>query len=361
MKLLLPKVIVDCERMKYPFTGLYEYCKNLCNALVLEAENGQQLSFYVRESEFGFLGEGFQYVKQKSLHKFVLPPTKKFDVWHATYQGTMYFPYSRKIKVVLTVHDINFMHEADRSVSKKQKELKKLQDKIDRSDFIVAISHFVLDDLKKNLNLEGKRTVVIYNGCTIDQNWTPTQDSKFVQYDYEYIFTIGTIIDKKNFHVIPTLLVGNELHLIIAGIVQSQAYYAEIILEAKKNGVEDRIHFIGTISDEVKNWHYQNCKAFIFTSLMEGFGLPVIEAMHFGKPVFLSKCTSLPEIGGEQAYYFESFNPVSMQEDFKKGMEDYQENPIEKSLLIRERAAMFSWKHAAIKYLEVYQSLIDSY
>jgi glycosyltransferase involved in cell wall biosynthesis len=234
MKLLLPKVIVDCERMKYPFTGLYEYCKNLCNALILEAENGQLLSFYVRESEFGFLGEGFQYVKQKSLHKFVLPPTKKFDVWHATYQGTMYFPYSRKIKVVLTVHDINFMHEADRSVSKKQKELKKLQDKIDRSDFIVAISHFVLDDLKKNLNLEGKRTVVIYNGCTIDQNWTPTQDSKFVQYDYEYIFTIGTIIDKKNFHVIPTLLVGNELHLIIAGIVQSQAYYAEIILEAKK-------------------------------------------------------------------------------------------------------------------------------
>ena len=92
-----------------------------------------------------------------------------------------------------------------------------------------------------------------------------------------------------------------------------------------------------------------------FPSIGEGFGLPVIEAMWFGKPVFLSTATCLPEIGGEAAYYFESFDPDDMQAVFEKGMQHYcQTQPQE---LIKQRAASFSWDKAAKEYTEIYRQL----
>ena len=90
----------------------------------------------------------------------------------------------------------------------------------------------------------------------------------------------------------------------------------------------------------------------MFPSIAEGFGLPVIEAMHFGKPVFLSKFTSLPEVGGNVAYYFDNFNAAHMQSVFAKGMQDFENRKPQKEIM--EQAAKFSWDKAAIQYLELY-------
>ena len=94
----------------------------------------------------------------------------------------------------------------------------------------------------------------------------------------------------------------------------------------------------------------------IANSIGEGFGLPVLEAMYFGKPVFLSRSTSLPEVGGDVAYYFGDFEPASMKEAFESGMHHYQcKHPNEK---IIERAKSFSWKNAAEGYLNVYRKFL---
>jgi glycosyltransferase involved in cell wall biosynthesis len=97
----------------------------------------------------------------------------------------------------------------------------------------------------------------------------------------------------------------------------------EVMEAAKKFGVEDRVKLIGPATEEEKYWYYKNCEAFLFPSYAEGFGLPVIEAMYHGKPVFISDKTSLPEVGGDAAYYFRNFEPEYMQEVFKEGMRDY--------------------------------------
>ena len=108
--------------------------------------------------------------------------------------------------------------------------------------------------------------------------------------------------------------------------------------------------------DGEKYWYYKHCEAFLFPSYAEGFGLPVIEAMYHGKPAFISDKTSLPEVGGDAAYYFRSFDPDSMQQVFKKGIEDYLlADPSEK---IKQQAAKFNWDVCASEYIEVYEEMI---
>lgn len=348
------QIVVDCERMKYPNTGLYHFCLQLAQALQRNHDDvNEKLKFYVREQTMSDFGEGFSFIRQHSLHKFMMPLKKEYDIWHSTYQATNYFPSGGRIKKVLTIHDLNILYE-DKPEHKREKYLKKLAQKIRHSDHITVISNYVKTDIEKYFDLSSKPVTVIYNGCNISANIISSLDTS-KQPGSPFLFTIGTIVDKKNFHVLPSLLVGNNLLLVISGIVQSADYKARIISHAATMGVLDRIIFTDSISEEEKYWYLENCEAFLFPSLAEGFGLPVIEAMHFGKPVFLSSCTSLPEIGADAAYYFKNFDPEHMRDVFNKGMQQY--NNTQPMAHIKKRASLFNWDTAAKAYLELYRSL----
>jgi glycosyltransferase involved in cell wall biosynthesis len=95
--------------------------------------------------------------------------------------------------------------------------------------------------------------------------------------------------------------------------------------------------------------------AFVHPSLAEGFGAPVVEVMQFGKPLFLSSLTSLPEIGGDAAFYFSSFNPEHMRHVFEEGMKKYKKEQMVQKII--NRGKQFDWDHKAKEYLKVYQSL----
>ena len=120
-------------------------------------------------------------------------------------------------------------------------------------------------------------------------------------------------------------------------------------------GVGEKVSVIGAVSEPEKAWYYQNCYAFTFPSLAEGFGLPVTEAMSVGKPVFLSQRTSLPEIGQNAAFYFDDFEAKHMQEVFMSGMQQYRQ--LNMSGIIKQRSTHFCWEKAAKEYLKVYRSL----
>jgi glycosyltransferase involved in cell wall biosynthesis len=121
-------------------------------------------------------------------------------------------------------------------------------------------------------------------------------------------------------------------------------------------GVSSQVHMLGIVSDDLKFTLYQHCYAFVFPSLSEGFGLPVIEAMLFGKPVFLSNNTCLPEIGGSEAFYWKNFNAEDMLQVFEAGMKTYH-NDHEKAARIKAHAAQFSWEKAASAYLKLYEQI----
>jgi glycosyltransferase involved in cell wall biosynthesis len=253
---------------------------------------------------------------------------------------------------VLTIHDLNPVHEGFRSPASLNKYLNRLGGYIDACDKIVAISKFVASDIEKYFPQAKDKITVIYNGA--DKSFVPVDHKPVYDPQEKFLFAIGHISAKKNFHVLPALLAGNNYKLVISGILTD--YQDKIIQEAEKFNCTDRVIITGPVNDDDKVWYYKNCEAFVFPSLAEGFGLPVIEAMHFGKPVFLSTSTSLPEVGGDVAYYFNSFEPEKMQQVLREGLQDFYLN--QRTAAIKKHAEKFSWKKTAEQYLNLYQQCL---
>lgn len=345
----------DCERMKYPHTGLYHFCLNLGKSLLKTSPENRELCFYTPPGALGSFGEDVCYIQQRSFQKFRLPDTERISIWHNTYQSSMYIPRRRRLKVLLTIHDLNFLYSGRKSDYKKKKYLRHIRERIESADQLVTISQFTLNDLKQHIDLRGKPCEVIYNGCNIEE--IGSLQPPLIQPSAPFLFSIGTIVEKKNFHVLPCLLARNDRLLVIAGITQSEDYKNRIIAEAKKWNVEKRLIFTGAISENDKQWYLKNCEAFVFPSVAEGFGLPVIEAMHFGRPVLLSTCTSLPEIGGKEAYYFHSFEPEAMQRSLEASLHHYKTR--QPAAAIKNRSALFSWQKSALEYHRLYNRLLS--
>ncbi len=287
------------------------------------------------------------------LHKIFFPQYNRFNLVHFTNQYCKLNPNRVNGKKLLTIHDMNPVHEKNRSPARYKKYINRLGGYIDACDKIVTISNFVAGDIVKHYPQAAGKLSVIYNGA--DKLIVPAGHSPQYRPARKFLFTIGSLSPKKNFHVLPALLANNNYELIVAGKIT--AYQEPIMQEAAKHGCADRVIIPGLISDEDKAWYYQNCEAFVFPSIAEGFGLPVIEAMHFGKPVFLSKFTSLPEIGGDVACYFDSFEPQKMQEIFGKGMDDYYTNA--RAGAIIKHADKFNWDNTARQYLDVYRQCLE--
>lgn len=349
------KIIFDCERMKYPDTGLYHYCLNLGRHLEKNINLLQeQLFFYTPPGEQHWSFHTGNHITQNPLHKFILPPLTSHEIWHSTYQNTHYMPVAnKKIKVVLSIHDLNFMYDERKSPAKKQKYLRYLQSLINRADAIVCISLFSKKDVLQHCDIKNKPLYVIHNGTNLLLK--PELTTRSYKPRMPFLFSIGVINRKKNFHVLLPLLKKNTMELLIAGKYDDRDYLSFIRKQSKELGVEDNVHLLGHVSENEKSWYFNNCRAFALPSVSEGFGLPLAEAMSCGKPLFLSDRTALPEIGGDVSFYFRDFQPEHMQQVFHSGMINYNSNGLKYRIM--ERGRNFNWDKAAKQYLEVYRSL----
>jgi glycosyltransferase involved in cell wall biosynthesis len=352
----MKRIIFDCERMKYTNTGLYSYCFQLGMRLKQQFNlRSEELNFFTPPSLKGIFGENQRYISQNSLQKFWLPSLKNYYIWHSTYQNSHYLPVlNKKIKVVLTIHDLNFLYDEKKSKTKKAKYLRFVQKNIDRSAAIVTVSEFAKTDVLKHCNVGNKPVVVIHNGTNSLE--APNLLRNSYKPRDKFLFSIGVINRKKNFHVLLPLLQHNkDIELLIAGPADDPDYLHFMRDSARRLGVEEKLRMLGPISEAEKSWYYRNCYAFAFPSLSEGFGLPVAEAMSVGKPLFLSDRTALPEIGRDIAFYFRDFNEHRMQHVFRRGMEKYSDHKMEDR--IKQRSAEFCWRKAASQYLDVYRLL----
>ncbi|MES2328437.1 MAG: glycosyltransferase family 1 protein [Bacteroidota bacterium] len=352
----MKQVLVDMHRLKYnPFNGLYSVCINLGKALAAIPLRDMELLYYLPKKDFGIFGPEAKYTEHKSIDKYYKFGTGKYDLWHVTTQLSWYRPFNKHTKVLYTLYDFSYLIEEPGNVERNKRLLKQTQERIDRADYITGISQFAIDEARKHLDLGDKPAQAIQLGCTVST--FPDFDSPKYRPAKPFLFTIGLVQPRKNFHVLPALLVGNDYELVIAGL-NNYEYGKEVEEAAKKFGVADRIKLIGPATEEEKYWYYKNCEAFLFPSYAEGFGLPVIEAMYHGKPVFISDKTSLPEVGGDAAYYFRNFEPGYMQQVFAEGMRDYAlTNPSEK---IKQQAAKFNWNTCATEYIDVYRKILNS-
>jgi glycosyltransferase involved in cell wall biosynthesis len=348
----MQKVLVDVHRLGgNKYNGLYHFCYQLATYLAKTNPTDFDLHFYVPAKAKGLIGNSVNYTTQRSVDKFFRFGTGKFSVWHVATTLSWYRPFNSNTKNIFTIHDLNFLEE-DYSVRSKKKYLRLIQQRVDRADYLTFISQFALKQAQEHLKLPNIPYSIIYNGCNV---LSATNTNPIYRSNKPFLFSIGQFHARKNFHVLPALLVGNDYELIIAGL-NDFVYKDRIIAEAKKHAVLDRVKLIGAITEDDKAWYYKNCLAFVFPSIGEGFGLPVLEAMQMGKPVFLSTYTSLPEVGGGAAYYFNDFDLHAMQKTFIEGLHHFTtNNTVQK---IKDHAATFSWDKAAREYLSLYKSLL---
>lgn len=351
------KIILDCDLMRYRDSGLYHYCLNLGTHVqrILEKENEGRMAFYVPAAEKKSFGPNAACITERKWHeKFFRPYLWDCDIWHAPFQSGRVVPKPNgRIKVLLTIHDLNCLHEG-RTAKEQRDSLLKTQRLIDRSDAIVCISQHCKKDVLENMELGNKPIHVIHNGThQVDE---PPVNPEAYKPARPFLFAMGYVNKKKNFHTLVPLLTGTDAELVVAGKLDDADYVHRMRVQARKLGVADRLHVLGPVSEADKAWYFKNCLAFMLPSLAEGFGAPVVEAMKFGKPIFLSDLTSLPEIGGDVSFYFKNFDPDHMLSVFHEGIVRYRQNGLAEAIV--NRGHSFAWEKKAIDYLHVYRSLL---
>ena len=174
----------------------------------------------------------------------------------------------------------------------------------------------------------------------------------------KYILNIGVLFDKKNQLSLIEMLPFIDEDLVLIASDERNPYAENLRNRIKELNLQDRVHFLKNVSEEEKYALIQNCSAMCHPSIAEGFGIPPIEAMAFGKPVFLSTFTSLPEIGGDVAFYFENFEPQIMAEFFKNKMKFYGENKEEISLKIKNWTKQYDYTVMSNNYLDLYKKIL---
>jgi glycosyltransferase involved in cell wall biosynthesis len=351
----MSNVLVDLHRIgKNPYNGLYTYCFQLGRSLLKLPHGGLKLFYYLPQDKFGIFGDSVNYVNQRSIDKFYRFNTNKYNIWHAATTLSWYKPFNQKTKFIFTIHDLNFLVEDPENTRSNRRYLRLIQERVDRADHIIAVSRASLDQAKNFLDTRDTPVSVIYPGCAF-MNELPIEKKPENIPAGPFLFTIGLLQPRKNFHVLMPLLKETGYELVIAGL-DNYDYKNVIIEAARKWKVLDQLMITGPITEGEKVWYYKHCKALVFPSFAEGFGLPVVEAMYFGKPVFLSREGSLPEIGGDAAWYFDSFEPEEMIRNFIDGMNEFEDkDPVEK---IKKRASLFTYDNAAGSMIRIYQEML---
>ncbi len=145
-----------------------------------------------------------------------------------------------------------------------------------------------------------------------------------------------------------------DLHLVLAG--RKDANYALHEKNVAAKGVQNVV-FTDFIEDSQLRWLYENCTAYVFPSLSEGFGLPGLEAMRCGAPVVSSSATCLPEVYGDAAHYFD---PLSIDDMVRAIREVITDDGLRSELIHRGEAQVekYSWQRTAEQTLEVYEKAL---
>ncbi len=357
----MPNIFLESHNIKNQHFGFGQFNYHLIKGLYNANIDDFKITLHAKDidalkAEFTTY---FNYKKYFSLRRYnAFKIRKKYDLWHSLNQNIKIEPYYN-IPYLLTVHDVNFIDEVSNDLNHDIN--LRFQNKLNRSHAITYISEYAKQSTHEYFKVPNVPEYVIYNGnpiidIQVPKNYTPKLNSA-----RPYLFSIGEFTKRKNFHALVEMLEHiPDYNLILSG--NNNTTYASTILQdtIKNFKLEDRVIITGKISELDKQYYLQNCEGFVFPSLREGFGIPPIEAMRFGKPVFLSNNTSLPEIGGTHAFYWNHFEPNYMASILKEGLSIFNQNKAMLSQNYINHAKSFNWNDAAKQYTEVYKSILFS-
>ena len=343
-------VLIDLDRLKDLNTGLGQVAEFFGNE-ISKAENDQfKFTLLVPKKFKGYFGNLVDYEVVSLKRRYFPSLCRKYDLWYTIHQDSAYFPSDISTPYIITINDLNFLGE--KTPAKARKRLTILQKKVNRATAITVISKFTESVVREHLKVGHIPIHVIYCGVKV-KTFEGVQKPAFAP-EGDLLFSVGVVQMKKNYQVLPGFikLLPEKYKLVVAGN-KSSAFAEELQQQIDALGLHDRILLPGIISEEDKYWMYNNCKAVLFPSRFEGMGFPPVEAMRFGKPVFASTYSSIPEVSENHAYYWENFEPGEMADLFLEKIDAFYKNPALPEVL-RKHSLKFTWEANLKAYIELF-------
>ena len=300
--------------------------------------------------------------------QFTLPRAAKeldLDILHCTSNTA---PIKCKIPLILTLHDIIFLEPRDKNNKSLYQNMGWLYRRLvvpkilKKCKKIITVSNFEKQNIMTKLGIPEERMAMIYNGY--NEWFKPLRDVADIYQSYiekpGYFFFLGNTDPKKNTE--RTLIAYSKYlekstikrKLLMADL--DKAYLDGIIERNHIENIREQIVMPGYIVNSDLPYIYNSAFAFLYTSLRESFGIPLLEAMACGTPVITSNTSSMPEIAGNDAILINPENPDEITEKMLRLETDEEYYNAQKDIGLK-RAELFSWRKTAEQLLKLYETV----
>jgi len=374
MKIAINATLID----HYSRSGLQVYLDNLLKGLALVDKNNKYTLLFTSLRRHACEMRGpttgnfskkvllypdtrFPY-KNQIFNRIFLPiflKNNSFDLYHAP--AGYYLPNENKIKKILTIHDLRSLRISDKTYPQNITALRKAAN---RADVCITVSECTKNDVIELLGVKKEKIKVTYLG--VDDNFKPIEEKdcggirKKYGLDGKFIFSLGQVPRKNVERLIKAFKefkYNDEFLLVIGGAGNEGPWISKYNKLIQNLQLNDRVKLIGYVPYEELPLLYNSCEFFVFPSLYEGFGIPILEAMSCGTAVITSNVSSLPEIGKDAVLYVDPYD----EEDISNKMQNLTENHQLKDSFIKKgllRAKEFSWQKMAQDTLRIYEEQI---
>jgi glycosyltransferase involved in cell wall biosynthesis len=279
----------------------------------------------------------------------------EYDVFHPTYYDPYFLPIIGEVPFILTVHDMIHekfpeIYKTDYLTTRNKRILARKASKI------IAVSKNTKNDLIQLYNVPAEKIEVIYHGSSL-QTYNKVQPDCIPQ---NYILYTGDRKGYKNFQLFITaaaklLKRNSELNVVCVGGGLFDATEKQLL---NNLNVADQTFHLSGIDDKMLAALYQNALAFVFPSLYEGFGIPILEAFSCDCPLICSDASCFPEIAGDAAEYFDPHSIDSISTSIEKVIKS---PGLKKEMVAKGRLLLkkYSLKNAVKQTLEVYKQAYE--
>ncbi|NLE06111.1 MAG: glycosyltransferase family 4 protein [Crenarchaeota archaeon] len=353
------------EDISFSLAIRYSYNENLIDRPELEQywtnkSNFLSHSFFSQIQKISMINYLY-HLKINHLESIHQVKTNNYDVFHPTNTDTYFLRYLQKKPFVITVHDM--IHELyPEYYPKNDPTVKNKKQLMEKANHIIAISENTKKDIIRINDIDPSKISVIYHANPLKRicNLTNLHEKIAEQNPKRpYILFVGSRSRYKNFvffvkAITPLFKKHKNLKLFCAG---GGSFTPREVTLFKELNIYPKIFYF-PINDNSMRELYENAEAFIFPSLYEGFGLPILEAFSCGCPLVVSNTSSLSEIAAEAASYINPYDAESI----LHGVESLLEDPDYRDELIKkgyERLKEFSWKKTAEEKKKIYDNLLN--
>lgn len=360
------KIAIDISQVVYEGTGVARFTKGLIESIV-DFDSKNEWIFFFSSLRRSLPGEIKRMIEKKQyrLIRYPVPPTLLALVWNklgiVSLEQIMpeldWFissdwtePPASIIKKATIVHDLTYLRFPE-TVTRNIRDTQ--ASRLNRvklgSNLIFSDSQITKNDLIKLLGIDAKKIIVNYPGVTV---FHPSQKNiqealSNLKLKKPFIFSVGKTEPRKNYQRLITAF--NQIHTkSVELVIVGPKGWDELNNTTMKQ--YENIKFLGLVSDKELYSLYSSCLFFVFPSLWEGFGYPLIEAMQLGAAVACSHTSSLKELGENNAFLFDPLRTESIAQAMNKLISDksLRDDLIKKGL---QYAKSFTWKNYYYKMI----------